>query len=442
MGRISFVGDALRSTEVAVGIHSNSFCTRVAAAIAREPAILAPRPWLRSRRAVAPIPRSRARRCGFSGRDQLRGGPAAASLQHPAPVQQRPFSPLPAAVARQSPQTNRRAPARRGHGRQRARAAGVSGRASRTDDRRGTAARDSLSAHRRATSPKVVDAAELVLVDPRAATVSSLACHAGPRRRRSHVFADCRGGTRPDAAHRRCARRCNGSQAIQQAAVRVNYSGTVVYQAGGEMRTSRITHMFDGATFARTRTDARWQAARVHPPSHRQQRRSPLPDPGVAPRRRSSTVRSRIRFRADRRAGRGNARSAMTLKIGRLERVAGVECQVLTLEPRDALRYGYRLCVDRRDRPVAEVRRRSDEQRDVLEQVAFTDIRIGEQIDRPRLKPAWPTEGWTVERSEYPRVDWSMRAGLFQRPRDFGAPRKSLRRWAQRMRCRLCSVTA
>ena len=37
-------GDALRSTEVA-SAHSKSFCTRVAEAIAREPAIVAPRAW-------------------------------------------------------------------------------------------------------------------------------------------------------------------------------------------------------------------------------------------------------------------------------------------------------------------------------------------------------------------------------------------------------------
>jgi sigma-E factor negative regulatory protein RseB len=35
-------------------------------------------------------------------------------------------------------------------------------------------------------------------------------------------------------------------QAVRLAALRVNYSGTVVYQAGGEMRSSRITHLFDG----------------------------------------------------------------------------------------------------------------------------------------------------------------------------------------------------
>ena len=35
-------------------------------------------------------------------------------------------------------------------------------------------------------------------------------------------------------------------QAVRLAAVRINYSGTVVYQSGGEMRSSRITHLFDG----------------------------------------------------------------------------------------------------------------------------------------------------------------------------------------------------
>ena len=39
-------GDALRSTEVA-SAHSSSFCVSVAAAIAREPAIVAPRLWMK-----------------------------------------------------------------------------------------------------------------------------------------------------------------------------------------------------------------------------------------------------------------------------------------------------------------------------------------------------------------------------------------------------------
>ena len=35
-------------------------------------------------------------------------------------------------------------------------------------------------------------------------------------------------------------------QAARNAAQRVNYTGTIVYQAGNEITSSRITHMFDG----------------------------------------------------------------------------------------------------------------------------------------------------------------------------------------------------
>ncbi|MGB2818972.1 MAG: sigma-E factor regulatory protein RseB domain-containing protein, partial [Burkholderiaceae bacterium] len=36
-------------------------------------------------------------------------------------------------------------------------------------------------------------------------------------------------------------------QAARNAALRINYTGTIVYQAGGEMTSSRITHVFDGS---------------------------------------------------------------------------------------------------------------------------------------------------------------------------------------------------
>ena len=36
-------------------------------------------------------------------------------------------------------------------------------------------------------------------------------------------------------------------QAARTAAQRTNYTGTIIYQAGGEMTSSRITHVFDGS---------------------------------------------------------------------------------------------------------------------------------------------------------------------------------------------------
>jgi len=79
------------------------------------------------------------------------------------------------------------------------------------------------------------------------------------------------------------------------------------------------------------------------------------------------------------------------------ERVAGSNCEVLALVPRDAARYGYRLCVE----PVSGLLFRAQtlkETGEVLEQVGFSDVRVGEPIDPAQLKPSWPTTGWSVER--------------------------------------------
>jgi sigma-E factor negative regulatory protein RseB len=215
-------------------------------------------------------------------------------------------------------------------------------------------------------------------------------------------------------------------QSIQQAAVRVNYSGTIVYQAGGEMRTSRITHMFDGAhshervqtldgkprEYIRLRTESDDEVRCLIPESRRiviEHRAIEDPFPGLI-----GAPAEAILERYD-------------LKTGEIERIAGVECQVLTLEPRDLLRYGYRLCVERTTGLLLKAQTLG-EQREVMEQVAFTDIRIGERMDRGRLKPAWPTEGWTVERSDYRRVDLDKAGWRVPTPEGFRRTKEVLRR--------------
>jgi sigma-E factor negative regulatory protein RseB len=215
-------------------------------------------------------------------------------------------------------------------------------------------------------------------------------------------------------------------QSIQQAAVRVNYSGTIVYQAGGEMRTSRITHLFDGVNshervqtldgkpreFIRLRTENNDEVRCLIPESRRvvvEHRALEDPFPGMI-----GAPAEAILERYD-------------LRTGEVERVAGVECQVLLLEPRDAMRYGYRLCVDRATGLLLKAQT-VGEQREVLEQVAFTDVRIGDRIDRSRLKPSWPTEGWTVERSEYRRIDLDKAGWAVPTPEGFRLTKQVQRR--------------
>jgi sigma-E factor negative regulatory protein RseB len=215
-------------------------------------------------------------------------------------------------------------------------------------------------------------------------------------------------------------------ESIQQAAVRVNYSGTIVYQAGGEMRTSRITHMFDGANshervqtldgkpreYIRLRTENNDEVRCLIPESRRiiiEHRAIEDPFPGLI-----GAPAEAILERYD-------------VKTGDVERVAGVECQVLVLEPRDQLRYGYRLCVDRATGLLLKAQTVGD-RREVMEQVAFTDVRIGERIDRSRLKPAWPTEGWAVERSDYRRIDLEKAGWLVPTPDGFRRTKEVRRR--------------
>ncbi|MGB4946070.1 MAG: MucB/RseB C-terminal domain-containing protein [Candidatus Competibacter denitrificans] len=67
-------------------------------------------------------------------------------------------------------------------------------------------------------------------------------------------------------------------------------------------------------------------------------------------------------------------------------RVAGLEARVVAIKPRDALRYGYRLWLDRRDGMLL----RSallDEKGYPIEQLMFTDLHTKPQIDEALLRP-------------------------------------------------------
>ncbi len=215
-------------------------------------------------------------------------------------------------------------------------------------------------------------------------------------------------------------------QAVRQAAQRVNYVGTVVYQSGAEMRSSRITHMFDGTTsheriqtldgkpreYIRRRSDSSDQVQCLIPETRRiviEQRNVEESFPGL-----SSASPEEILER-------------YTLKMGDVERVAGIECQLLMLEPKDNARYGYRLWVDRASGLLLRAQT-LNERREVIEQIAFTDVRIGERIDRAKLRPSWSTEGWSVERSDYRKADLSQHGWLVPAPAGFRRTREVARR--------------
>ncbi len=188
-------------------------------------------------------------------------------------------------------------------------------------------------------------------------------------------------------------------QAMQSAAERLNYAGTIVYQRGGAVQSSRVVHFFDG-----NQSQERLQ---LLDGKRREYIRRGTEVQCLYP----DTRRVRFERRPEQETfpaiGAGAPNDILQhyrLVVGGLERVAGLECRVLTLEPKDSHRYGHWLCADRATGLLLKALT-LNERAEPLEQMAFADVRIGEKFDRTQLRPSWSTEGWAVERAEMQPAD-------------------------------------
>lgn len=194
---------------------------------------------------------------------------------------------------------------------------------------------------------------------------------------------------------------------IQAAAERLSYSGTVVHQRGGEVRSSRLHHLFDGQ-----QTHERVQLLDGNP---RELIRRGNEVQELLPEARRVRIVQRVRLDAFPALATRPAAEVLTVyrvQVGGVERVAGHDSRVLIVEPKDAHRFGYRLWVEQANRLLLKAQVLGPGQ-EVLEQVAFSEVRIGGKFDRTTLRPSWPTTGWAVERSELRPLDpaqagWTM----------------------------------
>jgi len=190
-------------------------------------------------------------------------------------------------------------------------------------------------------------------------------------------------------------------QKMQSAAQHLNYSGSFVYQQAAQMRSSRVTHVVAGKSeleklelldgkpreFVRDNEDVA----------------SYDPDQRI--------VRREKRVTRDTFPAIVDARPEDLARFYRLqsdgdERVAGRNCQVIVLVPRDKLRYGYRFCADQATGLLLRGQT-LDGRGEVIEQIAFTQIDIG-GIDRARVSPTYKdTRGWRIEKAAMVPADLS-----------------------------------
>jgi len=182
-------------------------------------------------------------------------------------------------------------------------------------------------------------------------------------------------------------------QAIQDAARHQSFSGTVMYQRGDELRFSRVIQSNEGGE-----SRERVQTLDGQP---REFIRHGEEVQCLYPQLRRVVIEhgAAQMFPAFAEPLAADILSHYELHRVGSDRVAGSACDVMELVPRDHLRYGYRLWVEPRSGLLFKAQT-LNEGGQVLEQIMFSDVKVGEPIDPAQLKPSWSTAGWTVERQQ------------------------------------------
>lgn len=172
-------------------------------------------------------------------------------------------------------------------------------------------------------------------------------------------------------------------QRVASAARTINYVGTFVYQHGNRVESSRIVHLVDE--------------------SGEHEKLETLDGPPREIIRHNDEIYCYFPEGKQLRIEKGQPRktfpallpeqiSALTenyqVRLGGRERIAGYECQVILLEPRDGLRYGHKLWADVGSGLLLKAIMFDDRGR-VVEQFAFTQVEIGRPVDQSLLKPKY-----------------------------------------------------
>lgn len=175
----------------------------------------------------------------------------------------------------------------------------------------------------------------------------------------------------------------------------LNYSGSFVYQHRGQSETSRIAHFVNpaGGVFERLETldgpvreviRSNDQVTCYLPGAKTvliEQRNARLL-PALLPENLNGITESYV------------------VGLEGLDRIAGHECRIVTLRPRDNLRYGREFCLETRSGLPLRVRT-VNEKNESVESFAFTQLRIGGRFDRDQVKSkyAGKSKNWRIDRS-------------------------------------------
>lgn len=193
---------------------------------------------------------------------------------------------------------------------------------------------------------------------------------------------------------------------IAAASRQVNYTGTFVYQHGNQSETSRIAH----------RVDAGGESERLEildgPP------REIIRNNGnvtcYLPESKTVVIEKRVaqHFPVALPEQLSGISDNYVIKKGRRDRVAGYDCQMIVLEPRDNLRYGHKFCVELRTGLPLRARVYGD-RNEMVESFAFTQLTLGSGVSKDMLKSryAGKSQAWRVDKSALEQSETSTDTG-------------------------------
>jgi sigma-E factor negative regulatory protein RseB len=180
---------------------------------------------------------------------------------------------------------------------------------------------------------------------------------------------------------------------MAQAAQLLNYGGVYTFSHDGKSETSRMTHVNDGGA-------ERGKVEALDGPPREIIRENNqiacyLPDSRLV---KVDRVEGRRFFPSLLSGSPMQLRDYYNVTYAGMDRVAGRDCQMIRLEPRDTLRFAYRLCADLQTGLMLRATL-EDGPRGVLQQFAFSEVEGEPGLDRTRLQPSWSGAGWAWDRS-------------------------------------------
>jgi sigma-E factor negative regulatory protein RseB len=180
-----------------------------------------------------------------------------------------------------------------------------------------------------------------------------------------------------------------------------NYSGTIVYQHGNNVETSRVAHFVNSAGGEFEKLETLDGPAREVIRSN-EQVICYLPNSRtVLIEERNRRARNFPALLPESLHGIGENYKVKTQDV---DRVAGFDCQWIALEPKDNLRYGRRFCAELSS--ALPLRAQTvNERGDAVESFGFTQLNLGGAFSRESVKSRYAErsrkQNWRIDRSAW-----------------------------------------